>query len=454
MNDLITVNQTLIALIEAKKFGSVRDVLITMNSADIANLFEALPKDLLPRIFRLLPKELAADTFVEIDSDTQEFLIRSFSDKELRDVLDELYADDAVDIIEEMPANVVQRILRHTSPDMRKSINELLKYPEDSAGSVMTTEFVDLKKGITVREALMHIQKNGIDKETVDTCYVTTRGKKLLGAVTLRSLVLAEPDDIVDNLMETGVIFVTTDIDRESVTRQFSKYNLLALPVVDTENRLVGIVTVDDVLEVIEEEATEDMEKIAAMLPSDKTYFKTGIFETFKNRIPWLMMLMLTATFTGMIITEFEAKLAAIPALIAFIPMLMGTCGNSGSQSSVTVIRSISLGEIEFRDIFRVVWKEIRVAVICGAMLSVVNFFKIWLIDILLLSAEISLLGAFTVSITLLCTVIISKIFGCTLPMIAKKIGLDPAVVASPFITTAIDMVTLLIYFTFATTLL
>ncbi len=454
MENEITINNTLISLIEAKKYSSVKDVLITMNSADIATLFEELPQEILPKIFRLLPKELAADTFVEMDTDLQQLLIKSFSDKELKAVVNELYADDAVDIVEEMPANVVKRILKQADPDMRKDINQLLKYPEDSAGSVMTTEFVDITENITVKKAIEHIHRTGIDKETVNTCYVTQNDKVLIGTVTLRTLILANPDDVISDLMDRNIISVTTDVDQETVASDFSKYNLLAMPVVDAENRLVGIVTVDDVLDVIEEEATEDIVKMAAISPSDKTYFKTGIFETVKNRIPWLMLLMISATFTGMIISTFEVKLTLFPALIAFIPMLMDTGGNSGSQSSVTVIRSLSLGDIEFKDIGRVIWKEIRVAVICGGILAAVNFVKVWLIDILALNSTASLKDDLIVCLTLMFTVIIAKLIGCTLPIIADKMGLDPAVMASPFITTIVDAISLLIYFGFASLIL
>lgn len=454
METQISINNTLISLIEAKKFSTVKDVLITMNSADIAALFEDLPEEILPRIFRLLPKELAADTFVDMESDLQELLIKTFSDRELKEVISELYADDAVDIIEEMPANVVKRILKQTSPDMRKDINELLKYPEDSAGSVMTTEFVELRENHTVKQALSIIHDNGIDKETVNTCYVTDKGRFLLGYITLRSLVISNPDDKIGDLMKTNIISVTTDVDQETVAQSFGKYDFLAMPVVDGENRLVGIVTVDDVLDVIEEEATEDIVKMAAILPNDKTYLKTGIFETVRNRIPWLLLLMISATFTGMIISGFEKKLTLFPALIAFIPMIMDTGGNSGSQSAVTIIRSLSLGDVEFGDIFRVIWKEIRVAFICGVILSVINFFKIWLVDIMLLHSSANLTDAFIVCITLLCTVLLAKLVGCTLPIFAEKIGLDPAVMASPFITTIVDAVSLLIYFSIATALL
>lgn len=451
MEEKITIESTLIALIEQKKFNSVKDILITMNCADIAALFDEIPELVMPKIFRLLPKELAAETFVEMDSDAQELLIKGFSDRELNDVVNELYVDDAVDIVEEMPANVVKRILSQASPDMRKEINELLKYPEDSAGSVMTTEFVDFKADITVKQALETIHRVGIDKETVNTCYVTDRGRILNGIVSLRSLVLSEPETLISEIMETNVISVTTDVDKESVALMFNKYDFIALPVVDGENRLVGIVTVDDALDVLQEEATEDIEKMAAISPTDKPYLKTGVFETSKARLPWLLLLMVSATFTGMIISSFETKLTLFPALISFIPMLMDTGGNSGSQSSVTIIRSISLGDIEFKDIFKVIWKELRVAVICSTALAAVSFIKIYLIDILLLKSSATVLDDLIVCLTLLCTVLIAKLVGCVLPMLAEKVGLDPAVMASPFITTIVDAFSLIIYFAFAT---
>ncbi len=441
-------------LVEEKKFGKAKQILLTMNGVDIASLFEELPAEHRLKIFRLLPKELAADTFVEIDSDLQEYLIKGFSDKELKQVVSELYADDAVDIIEEMPANVVKRILKQANPEMRKDINELLKYPDDSAGSLMTTEFVDLKCDITVEEAINHIKKTGIDKETVNTCYVTQKGRVLIGTVSLRSIVIADKDEKITDIMDANPLFVTTDEDREKVAHSFNKYGLLAMPVVDTEKRLVGIVTVDDVLEVIEEETTEDIAKMAAIVPTDKTYFKTGVFETFKVRFPWLILLMISGTFTSLIISSYETKLTLFPALIAFIPMLMGTAGNSGGQSSATIIRAISLGEVSFKDVIKVIWKETRVAFFCGLILAVVNFFKIWFIDIALFGSTATVIDNLIVSLTILLTVIVAKCIGSFLPLFANKIGLDPAVMASPIITTAVDIIVLVIYFGMATILL
>ncbi len=445
MENITEVREALLTFIEEKKFGSVKNKLIEMNCADIAGLFNEIPAEIIPKIFRLLPKEMAADTFVEIETDLQQLLIKAFSDKELHDILAEIFADDAVDIVEEMPANVVKRILKQAEPEMRQDINRLLKYSENSAGSVMTTEFVEFDADLTAEKAILHIRKTATNKETVNTCYITTKDRVLIGSVTLRSLVLANQKDIISDIMESKPISVNTEEDQETVASLFSKYNLLAMPVVDNENRLVGIVTVDDVLDIIEEETSEDIAKMAAILPSDKSYFKTGVFTTVKSRIPWLLLLMISATFTGIIISGFESKLTLFPALIAFIPMLMDTAGNSGSQASVTIIRAISLGEISFRNIFRVMWKEFRVSLICAAILSFANFFKIWLIDITILNRMATLTDDFIVCITLFFTILIAKLVGCTLPLIASKLRLDPAVMASPFITTTVDAVALLI---------
>lgn len=451
----VTVESTLEALLVEKKYSTIRDILSTMNPADIASVFDGLEEYRLPLLFRLLPKELAAETFVEMEPDAQELLIRGFSDSELREVLDELYVDDAVDIVEEMPANVVRRILSQADPDMRKDINEILRYPENSAGSIMTTEYVSLRPGMTVEEAILRIRRTGVDKETIYTCYVT-KNRTLIGLVSVKDLLLAQDDDeTVDKIMETNVISVHTHTDQEEVARMFSKYNFLALPVVDTENRMVGIVTFDDAMDVMEDEATEDMEIMGGMTPSDKTYLRSSTFDLFKHRIPWLMLLMVSATFTGLIITHFESALAAQVALTAFIPMLMDTGGNSGSQSSVTVIRSLSLGEIEFSDLPRVVWKEIRTAVLCGISLAAACFAKIMLVDRLMLGNEdVTCLVALVVCATMALTVLVAKVIGCVLPMLAKKVGFDPAVMASPFITTIVDALSLLIYFGIASVLL
>ncbi|MDD3165617.1 MAG: magnesium transporter [Oscillospiraceae bacterium] len=445
-----TMQSTLMSLLEAKKYNTLRDILITMNPADIATLFGDLEYSKLPLLYRLLPKELAAETFIEMESDAQEMLIQGFSDKELRDVLDELYVDDAVDLVEEMPANVVKRILHEAAPEMRKQINELLRYPDDSAGSIMTTEFVTLWPDLTIEEAIKRIRRTGLDKETINTCYVT-QNRKLVGVATIRVILLADDAELIGNIMEENVISVTTMTDQEDVVQTLSKYDFTAVPVVDGENRLVGIITIDDAMDVMEDEATEDIQKMAAMLPTTKPYLKTGILETWKSRIPWLMLLMVSATFTGMIISSFEDALAAYVVLTGFIPMLMDTGGNSGSQASVSVIRAISLNELEFPDLAKVIWKECRVAILCGFSLALVNFCKILLIDKLLLgNIHITLAVAAVVCLTLFITIVCAKIVGCILPMLAKKIGFDPAVMASPFITTIVDAVSLLIYFQLA----
>ena len=442
-------------LVERKRYAELRGLLLPLEAADIADIFEDLQEHEIPLVFRLLPKEQAAEVFVELDSDEQELLIQGFSNTELKEVLDELYLDDTVDIVEEMPANVVKRILMHSDPDVRKNINEILKYPEDSAGSIMTTEFVDLKQDMTVSDALKRIRRTGPDKETINVCYVIDVNRRLIGLLSIRTLLLAEEDDIIGDIMEQNFISVRTLDDQEEVARSLSKYSFLALPVVDTEERLVGIVTVDDAMDVLQEEVTEDIEKMAAILPSDKPYLKTSTWETFKARIPWLLLLMISATFTGQIISSFESALAAATILTAYIPMLMDTGGNCGSQASVTVIRGISLSEIEFSDILRVIWKEIRVAVICGITLAIANFVKLLLIDRMLFHNQmVTIPVAAVICCTMVCTVLCAKIVGCTLPLLAKKIGFDPAVMASPFITTIVDAISLLIYFQFATAIL
>ena len=452
----VTLFETIVTLLENKRYATLRDILSTMNPVDIAGVFEDIQDEKTAVLFRLLPKELAAEAFVEMEEDTQQLLIHGFSDTELKAVIDELYVDDAVDIIEEMPANVVKRILRQADPDVRKQINEILKYPEDSAGSIMTTEFVKLRPKMTAEEAIKRIRRTGIDKETIYTCYVSDERSKLIGIVTIKSLLLAEDDDTIENLMETNVISVNTLDDQENVVQVFNKYNFLAVPVVDKENRLVGIVTVDDAIDVMEEEATEDIQKVAAITPTtDKPYDKLSVFEIFKSRIPWLLILMISATFTTMIIDSFESSLAASIVLTSFIPMLMGTAGNSGSQSSVTIIRSLSLGEIEFKDIFKVIFKESRVSILCGIILAVANFVKMLIVDRMLLqNDDVTIMVSLVVSLTLVLTIFFAKVVGCTLPMFIKKIGFDPAVVASPFITTILDALCLFIYFEIATSIL
>jgi len=442
-------------LIRRKRYAELRDLLLPLEAADIALLLEDLGEEAMPLVFRLLPKELAAEVFVELDSDEQELLIQGFSNTELKEVLDELYLDDTVDIVEEMPANVVKRILKHSDPDMRKSINEILKYPEDSAGSIMTTEFVDLKRDMTVEDAFKRIRRTGPDKETINISYVIDANRHLIGLVTLRTLLLAEEDAVIGDIMEQNIVSVSTLDDQEFTARSLSKYDFLALPVVDTENRLVGIVTVDDAMDVLQDEATEDIEKMAAIVPTDKPYLKTSAYEMFKARAPWLLLLMVSATFTGQIITKFEDALAAFTVLTAYIPMLMDTGGNAGSQSAVTVIRGISLGEIEFRDTFRVIWKEIRVSVLCGITLAAANFVKLMLVDRMLFhNPAVTPLVALVVCLTLILDVFTSKLVGSVLPLLAKKIGWDPAVMASPLITTVVDATSLLIYFEFATLIL
>jgi magnesium transporter len=427
-----------------------------MNPSDVAGLFEGLDEKQIPLMFRLLTKEQAAETFVEMDPEAQELLIRGFSDNELKEVLDELYADDAADIVEEMPANVVKRILKTADPELRSSINQILRYPEYSAGSIMTTEYVSLRPHMTVEEAILRIRRQGVDKETIYTCYVLDKDRTLIGMVTVKDLLLAPDDEMtIEEIMVTNLIFVNTKTDQEEVARMFSKYNFLALPVVDGESRMVGIVTFDDAMDVMEEEATEDMELMSGMTPSEKPYLRSSAFELFKNRIPWLMLMMVSATFTGLIITAFEGALAAQVALTAFIPMLMGTGGNSGSQSSVTVIRSLSLGELKLGDIFEVLWKELRTSILCGVALAVVCFAKIWLVDHLLFgNQDITLMVDLVVCLALAVTVVVAKIVGCLLPIGAKALKLDPAVMASPFISTIVDALSLLVYFLFAKMLL
>ena len=449
------VEQAIEKMMDEKKYATARDILVTMNPADIAAVFTALEEERLPVLFRLLPKELAAETFVEMEAEEQELLIRTFSDNELKAVVDELYADDAAALVEEMPANVVKRILKQADPEMRKSINLILRYPENSAGSLMTTEYVSLRPDMTVEESILRIRRQGVDKETIYTCYVT-KDRKLLGIITVKDLLLAQDDEmLVEDIMLTNLISVTTHTDQEEVARMFSKYDFLALPVVDNENRMVGIVTFDDAMDVLEEETTEDMEIMGGMLPSENTYLRSSVWELFRNRIPWLLLLMVSATFTGMIITSFEGALAAQAALTAFIPMLMGTGGNSGSQSSVTIIRALSLEEVVFSDILKVVWKEIRTAVLCGLALAVVCFGKIWLVDRMMMgNYDITLEVNFVVCLALFVTVLVAKVVGGVLPMVAKLIRLDPAVMASPFITSIVDALSLLVYFLFAQAIL
>lgn len=451
----IRLIESALDLLEEKKFAALRTLLEEQNPADINDIIDELSDEKSVLIYRLLPKELAAEVFVEMDTDKQEFLINFFSDSQLKDVFDELYYDDTADIIEEMPASVVKRILRVVSPDMRKAVNELLKYPEDSAGSIMTTEFVRLKKTFTVEESLEFIRSVGVNKETIYTCYVTDEKNHLIGIVTAKDLLLSDRNEIISEIMEENVIYVHTLEDTENVVLMFGKYDFLALPVVDNEERLVGIITVDDAIDVMQEETEEDFSKISAITPSDTEYLKTPVLKLWASRIPWLMILMISATFTGMIISKFESALAVLPILTAFIPMLMGTGGNAGSQASVTVIRGISLGQVEFRDFFKVLWKECRVSFLCGIILGIAAIGKVMLVDnILMKNPEVTIFVALVVGITLFATIVSAKLIGCALPLLAKKTGLDPAVMASPLITTLIDTVSLLVYFYFASVIL
>jgi len=439
------LEETMRVLLEGKKYATLRDVLSTMNPADIAALFEAMAEQRLPLLFRLLPKELAAETFVEMEPESQELLIRGFSDNELREVVSELYVDDAVDIVEEMPANVVRRILRQADPEMRKMINEILNYPEDSAGSIMTTEYVRLRPDMSVEDAIKHLRRTGLDKETIYTCYVTNEGSKLIGFLSLKVLLTSHDEDLIGEIMDENIISVKTTDDQEEVAQLLQRYSFVALPVVDKENRLVGIVTIDDAMDVIEEETTEDIEKMAGINPTDKDYIRTSVWELWKSRIPWLLFLMLSATVSSLILSHFENALASVMGLTFFIPMLMGTGGNAGGQASGTVIRAIALNTITFRDLLRVIWKELRVSLLCSLTLAAACFLKILFID----QMELSI--AITVSITLAATVIIAKLVGGSLPILAEKIGLDPAVLSSPIISTIVDAISLIIYFAVAT---
>ena len=447
----VTLEKSFMKLLAEKKYQTLKDVMATMNAADIAAVFEDLDEERTPLLFRLLPKELAAEAFAELSPELQEHLIRGFSDKELHEVVSELYVDDAADLVEEMPASVVKRILAQADPEMRREINEILRYPENSAGSIMTTEYVSLRPQMTVAEAIQRIRRTGVDKETIYTCYVT-EARRLLGTVSVKDLLLA-PDDStpVSEIMDGHVISVGTLTDQEEVAQMLSKYNFLALPVVDTDGRMVGIVTFDDAMDVLVEETTEDIEKMAGMLPSEKTYLRSTPWDLFRHRIPWLLLLMVSATFTGMIITGFESALAAQVVLTAFIPMLMDTGGNSGSQASVTVIRALSLGELELPDLPKVVWKEIQTAVLCGLALASLCFLKIMVFDRMILgNTDITVMTAFVVCLTMALTVLAAKVVGCTLPLCAKRLGFDPAVMASPFITTIVDALSLLVYFSIA----
>ena len=443
------------ALLEDKKMKQLQLLLEDSDEFEVAEFLTELSDPQMAMVFRMLSKEQAAAVFAELETDDQEYIINSITDSELGGILDELYLDDTVDMMEELPASVVKRVMRIATPDTRKLINQYLNYPENSAGSIMTAEYIDLKKYMSVKEAFARIRRIGADKETIYTCFVTSGDRKLEGIVSVRDLIMADEDAVIETIMDENVLFCTTTDDQEDVSGIFSDYDLLAVPVVDREKRLVGIVTVDDVMDVMEQEATEDMEIMAAITPSDKPYSRTSVFDIWKNRFPWLLLLMLSATFTSMILTSFEDALAVQAALIAFIPMLMGTGGNSGSQASTAVIRSLSIGDTELKDVFRVLWKELRVAAMCGITLAVINFVKLFLIDRFLLGNDgVTVLVAMTVCITIFFVVIFAKVVGCTLPLLAERIGIDPAVMAAPLISTLTDAISLLIYFAIAKTLL
>ena len=435
-------------MLNEKRYRELKAIFAAMEPADIAIIFEDIPDKLIPLVYRILPKDMAAEVFVEMDNDQQEMLIAGFSDQELKEVLDDLYVDDAVDIIEEMPASVVKRILKQTDPETRRQINEILKYPDDSAGSLMTIEYLSLKADMTVSEAFVRIRRIGEDKETINVLYVTDKDRHLIGVLSIRNLLLADPDDVIRDIMETNITAVTTLTDKEEVAQQLSRYDYLAMPVVDQEHRLVGIVTVDDAMDVLQEENTEDIEMLAGITPTDKPYIKTGILETYKKRIPWLLILMISATFTGAIITRYETALGAYVILTAFMPMLMSAGGNAGSQSSVSIIRGLALDEIDYSDTFRILLKEFTVGAICGITLAVANFAKLMLFDRLPVDVAIVICAA------LMLTIIAAKLIGCSLPILAKRLGFDPAVMANPFITTLVDAISLIVYFKIATIIL
>ena len=438
----------LLQLLETKQYTRLRQFLGEMNDADIAALMEELEEQAMLKVFRILPKDLAADVFSYLEVESQQLIITSLSDREAANVIDNLMADDAVDLLEEMPANVVDKLLENAKPDTRQAINHLLRYPEDSAGSIMTVEYVSLKESMTVAEAIERIRSVGLDSETINICYVLDSKRQLVGTVALRYLLLSDSDEIIGDIMHENVISINTLMDQEQVAAQFKKYDFTAMPVVDNEDRLVGIITVDDIVDIMEEETTEDMEKMAAIVPSDKPYMRTSVLETYGKRIPWLLLLMVSATFTGAIISSFEEALSVYASLIAFIPMLMDTGGNAGGQASVTVIRGLSLGEIGYRDVPGVIWKEIRVAVLCGLTLAAANFAKLMLFD------RVGLAVAATVCLTLVAAVLMAMLVGCLLPVGAKRLGFDPAVMASPLITTIVDALSLIVYFRVASLIL
>lgn len=442
------IKEKFICLLDEKKYQEFIREMDEYNPVDAAEFLTSLPSERLPAVFRLLKKDTAADVFAELEPELQEEIVKAMTDREVSGIIEDLYVDDAVDMLEEMPANVVRRIMKNAKPETRQMINKFLNYPEDSAGSVMTSEYIDIRANMTVSESLEYIRRTGVDKETVYIVYVTNTRRVLEGTLELKELIFASPDTLIEDIMDCETVSVTTTDDREVVASLISKYDLLALPVVDKENRLVGIVTVDDALDVLEDEATEDIEKMAAILPNDKPYMRTGVFETWRKRIPWLLLLMVSATFTSTIITHYEDAIAAsgLMILTAFMPMLMDTGGNAGGQSSVTIIRGLSLGDIQLGDFLRVLWKEFRVALLSGITMAVATFAKVMLID-RIYTYDNGLMIAVVVSLTLALAIVVAKIVGSMLPILAKRIGLDPAVMASPFITTIVDALTLIIYF-------
>ncbi len=448
MEDNKEVMNELKELLDSKQYSVLREKISDINEADIAVFMEELEEADLLKVFRILPKSIAADVFAYLELDEQQFIIQSLSEKDAASIIDNLMADDAADLLEEMPANVVKKLLSNASPETRADINHLLRYPEDSAGSIMTVEYIDLRESMTVEDALNRIRSRGLDSETVNICYVLDASRVLKGTVALRYLLIRDRDEIIGEIMNTNVISIGTLTDQEEAAKMLQKYDFTAMPVVDNENRLVGIITIDDVVDILEAEATEDMEKMAAILPSDKPYFKTGVLETYKKRMPWLLFLMISATFTGAIITRYTNALAGYLVLTAYIPMLMDTGGNAGSQASVSVIRGLSLGEIDFSELGQAIWKEIRVAFFCGLTLAAANFVKMMILD--RIPPQIALI----ICLTLVLVVLIAKLIGCTLPLLADKLGFDPAVMASPLITTIVDAISLTIYFSLATHML
>ena len=439
----VTLQKTIISLFEAKKYKTLRDVLCVTNGADIADLFSDLSNEAIPILFRLLPKDIASDTFAMMDSDDQELLIKSFSDSELKELFEELYVDDVVDIIEEMPANVVKRIIANTDPQTRKDINEILKYPEDSAGSLMTVEYITLRPDMSVSEAIKRIKRTVAETRTIYNCYVVDINRVLMGALPIKTLLVSDADDIVENIMEQTVISVVTLTDKEEVYKLMSKYDTAILPVVDEENRLVGIVTFDDAIDVMQEETTEDIKRMAAIAPSEDGYFKTTDISHAKNRIVWLFVLMIGAALTGVLLVSYEEAIASVPMLVSFIPMIMATGGNCGAQSSTTVIRSMSIDEIKSGDFFKVIWTELRVSLVVSISLGIINAIRI-----IIMYHDSNL--AMVVSVAMVLTMIFAQLIGCLLPMLAKKIKLDPAVMASPVITTLVDATSIIIYFNIA----